>query len=308
MKIIAWNINHRIREKAIPHQMVEAIVSLAPDVIVLTEYVHGPSRDSFLAKLAKHGFGHWCVSDPRPQENQVLIAARTDLERGPIRAPEIDRSMPSNVLHVHLPQNGVEILGLRVPDYSKDAKTKRACWDWILETAASMQDRPFVIIGDFNTDPKYSRSRCGDRIKRLVDEGWQLASPPDGSSFWTLKGDAVRIDHAFVSKLLAVERASYATKLDRYVFVGKEPGALSDHAALSVDIMLRFDGVGREDGGRLSQPRERRVSGQEQIEKILQVMSAGDKLAKFLKEGLEVFLSRLLTMKADRIVQRPTAT
>ncbi len=69
-----------------------------------------------------------------------------------------------------------------------------------------------------------------------------------------------------------------------------------------------LDGVGREDGGRLSQPRERRVSGQEQIEKILQVMSAGDELAKFLKEGLEVFLGRLLTMKADRIVQGPTAT
>jgi len=136
VKIIAWNINHRTLEMAIPDQMVEALVSLTPDVIVRTEYVHGPSRGSFLATLAKHGFGHWCVSDPWPQENQVLIAARTDLERGSIRAPEIDRSVPSNVLHVHLPQDGVEILGLRVPDHSKDAKTKRACWDWILETAA----------------------------------------------------------------------------------------------------------------------------------------------------------------------------
>jgi len=27
--------------------MVEAIASLGPDVIVLTEYVHGPSRDVF---------------------------------------------------------------------------------------------------------------------------------------------------------------------------------------------------------------------------------------------------------------------
>jgi len=69
-----------------------------------------------------------------------------------------------------------------------------------------------------------------------------------------------------------------------------------------------LDGVGREDRGRLSQPRERRVSGQEQIEKNLQVMSARDNLAKFLKEGLEVFLGRLLTMKADRIVQGPTTT
>jgi len=239
VKIVAWNINHRIREKAIPDQMIEAIVSLGPDVVVLTEYVHGPSRGSFLAGLAQHGFGNWLVSERRPRENQVLIAARTDLEPGSIRAPEIAPSVPSNALHVRLPQDGVEILGLRVPDYSKDAKTKRACWDWIIRTAAPVRDRPFVIIGDLNTDPRYPRSRCGDCIKRLIDDGWQLASPPDGSSFWTLNGDAVRIDHAFVSKLLGVERAAYVTKSDRHVFVGKEPDALSDHAALSIDVMPR---------------------------------------------------------------------
>jgi len=92
------------------------------------------------------------------------------------------------------------------------------------------------MIGDFNTDPKYPPSRCGDCIKNLVDNGWQLPSPSDGSSYWTLNGDAVRIDHAFVSRLLHVEGASYVTKFDRHVFAGKESGALSDHAALSVDI------------------------------------------------------------------------
>ena len=60
-----------------------------------------------------------------------------------------------------------------------------------------------------------------------------------------------------------------------------------------------LDGVGREDGGRLSQPRERRLAGQEQIEKSLQIMSARDNLAIFLKESLEVLFGRLLTMKAD---------
>jgi endonuclease/exonuclease/phosphatase family metal-dependent hydrolase len=97
--------------------------------------------------------------------------------------PEITPPVPSNALHVRLPHKGLEILGIRVPDYSKAPKTKQACWDWILETANDVQDRPFVIIGDFNTDPNYSRSTSGDRIGRLVDSGWQLASPSDGSSF-----------------------------------------------------------------------------------------------------------------------------
>ena len=102
--------------------MTEAIASLGPDVIVLTEYVHGPSRDVFIAKLENHGFCNWLVSEYRKRENQVLIAARTVIEKGPIRAPEIAPSVPSNALHVCLPDEGVEILGLRVPDYSKDSE------------------------------------------------------------------------------------------------------------------------------------------------------------------------------------------
>ena len=217
--------------------MTEAIVSLGPDVIVLTEYVHGPSRNVFLARLAHHGFCNWLVSECRPtREPRADCGALRQLNPGPFGRRRSRPSVPSNALHVRSPDEGLEILGLRVPDYSRYPKIKRACWDWIIETAASVKDRPFVIIGDFNTDPRYPPSKCGDRIRRLVDDGWHLASPPDGSSFWTLNGNAVRIDHAFVSRLLHVEGASYVTKFDRHVFAGKESGALSDHAALLVDI------------------------------------------------------------------------
>jgi endonuclease/exonuclease/phosphatase family metal-dependent hydrolase len=236
MRIVGWNVNHRILEKAIPDQMTEAIVSLGPDVVVLTEYVHGASREAFLGRLADHGFCHWFVSDRRPRENQVLIAASSLLEPGPIRAPEIAPSVPSNALHVRLPDHGLEILGIRVPDYSKVPKTKRACWDWILETARSVSNRPFVMIGDFNTDANYPRSRCGDRIKKLIDDGWQHAAPPEGSSYWNLNGHPVRIDHAFVSRHFTVTNAAYVTNLGGYIYAGRDPGALSDHAALAIDI------------------------------------------------------------------------
>jgi endonuclease/exonuclease/phosphatase family metal-dependent hydrolase len=246
VRIVAWNINHRAREKKIADQLAEAIASLDPDVIVLTEYVHGPSRAAFHASLVQHGFCHLLMSERTPRENQVLIAARSALEAGPIFAPAIAPSVPSNALHVRLPQDGLEILGVRVPDYSKALKTKRACWDWILETAKKVQDRPFVIIGDFNTDPKYPPNECGDRIGRLVDSGWQLGSPPDGASFWTLGGLAVRIDHAFVSRHFVVEQTAYVTSFEQYVFAGKEPGALSDHAVLSIDIVHRPPSPGQE--------------------------------------------------------------
>jgi hypothetical protein len=202
----------------------------------LTEYFHGPWQDGFLVRLAQHGFCNWRLSERKGRENQVLIAARIAVEPGPIRAPEIERYMPSSALHIRMPQQEIEVLGIRIPEYNKQLKYKRAYWNWIIETARSVKDRPFVIIGDFNTDPKYSRSRCGECIGRMVDDGWQLAAPPDGSSFWTVNGHSVRIDHAFVSRHFTVERASYVTKLGEYVFAGKDAGALSDHAALSIDI------------------------------------------------------------------------
>ena len=129
MRIVAWNINHRTREIKIPEQFAEAIAALVPDVIVLTEYVHGPTRSAFHASLAQQGLDNLLISERRPRENQVLIASRTPLQAGPIRAPEIAPSVPSNALHVRLPHKGLEILGIRVSDYSKAPKTKRACWD-----------------------------------------------------------------------------------------------------------------------------------------------------------------------------------
>jgi hypothetical protein len=217
--------------------MTEALVSLDPDVIILTEYVHGPFRLEFLTELKEHDFAYRLVSECRAGENHVLIASRTALEAGTIRPPEnIDHSVPSNALHARLPHQGIDILGLRIPDYSKDPPTKRACWDWVLETAKCIKDRPSVLIGDFNTDPKYPKSKCGDRIGRLIEDGWQIASPTDGASHWSLNGHAVRIDHAFVTRHFVIAAADYIWERNGHVFAGKKPGALSDHAVLSIDI------------------------------------------------------------------------
>ena len=70
-----------------------------------------------------------------------------------------------------MPEAGCEILGLRIPDYSKQPKFKRACWDWIIETATTVKDRPFVLIGDFNADPDDLDALCGDCPGRLIYDG-----------------------------------------------------------------------------------------------------------------------------------------
>jgi len=217
---------------------VDAVASLGPDVIVLNEYVHRDSRQPFLEQLAESGFPHWQVSHVTPLgENHVLIASRAPIEVGSIRAPDIAPSVPSNFLHIRLPHEGCEILGLRVPDYSKQRTKQRECWDWIIETAATVKDRPFVLIGDFNTDPRYPRFMCGDCIGKLIEGGWQLATPTDGASYWTVNDRTpCRIGHAFVTQHFKVLNARYVTEFGALGILGSTKDALSDHAILLIEI------------------------------------------------------------------------
>jgi len=237
MKLVAWNVNHRATGKAIPPTMAEALSFLEPDVIVLTEYVPSRSHVEFCAALSLNGFPNFLVTPFTPKENHVLIASRTEVWRGDIQAPPIAPSVPSNFLHVHLPDHQVDVLGIRVPDYSKTPPFRHACWDWIETIAATFAGRPFVLIGDLNVDPSYPTSKCGNRLRNLTSLGWQHALPPEGVSYWPLVGNVGRkLDHAFVSGPLNIVDAKYIWEAGPYCYGGRNAGAMSDHAVLVVEI------------------------------------------------------------------------
>ena len=238
MKILTWNINHRIREKKIPDRMVQAITSLNPHVIVLTEYVPGASRDGFKEKLSSSGMPYMFESAATPRQNHIFIASKSPLVPGEISAPAIHEALPSNVLHLRLPEEGFDILGVRIPDYSRLPRIRRASWDWLLATASSVKNNPFILTGDFNTDPGYPKSRCGDCIGRLINDGWRDAIPSTGCSYWSLRGSGVRIDHAFITDHFTILHTRYITEENGFVYAGRGRNALSDHAALCIDISL----------------------------------------------------------------------
>lgn len=241
MNLLAWNVNHRTCKKKIPPEMGDAIAAVAPDIISLTEYVSGPSHERFIADLASTGLVHTVISTVTPRQNSVLIASRTPLLLGEIQGPPICPSLPSNVLHVVVPNLDLEVSGLRVPDYSKTPALRRDCWDWILATAREVCHRPFVLLGDLNTDPDYPRSRCGDRLDRMETEGWQRAKPA-GSSYWTVRGgEGRRLDHAFVTGHFRILRSAYITESGPFTFAGKGSEAISDHAALLVELSRQPD-------------------------------------------------------------------
>ena len=241
VRLLAWNVNHRSQQRKIPATMATAIASLRPDIVLLTEYVPGPSRNAFISDLAYYGLLHVLGTERVLGQNSVLIASRTPLRPGRIRAPAIDAALPSNVLHVTVPEQNLELLGIRIPDYSRAPALRRACWDWILDIGDRLRARPSVILGDFNTSPVYPPSRCGDRISAMVASGWQLSSPASGASYWTPKGRGVQIDHAFTSPHLVTRSSRYVVEDHGHVFAVNSESALSDHAALEISIQPRME-------------------------------------------------------------------
>ncbi len=240
MKLITWNINHRASQKRIPPSMAAGLSSLFPDVIILTEYVIGPSHESFIEELSASGFGHISISPYAYRENQILIAANSALLSGALKAPSIAPSVTTNFLHVHMKGHGLDIIGIRVPDYSKQPSIRNQCWDWIEDMAKVIEKEPYVIIGDFNTDPSYPLNKSGNRISNIVMAGWQHALPQSGFSYLPVNGGTgKRLDHAFVSKHFIIHRTEYIWESNGYIFAGKVPGAMSDHALLVVDIDLK---------------------------------------------------------------------
>jgi len=98
-----------------------------------------------------------------------------------------------------------------------------------------------VFIGDFNTDSRYPKSRCGDYIDKMTNAGWQHAKPSSGASYWSLRGNACCIDHAFVSIHFSVLGADYINESQNFAYAGKTKKALSDHAVLVVDVLQSGD-------------------------------------------------------------------
>lgn len=236
MKLLTWNVNHRTRPRPIPDLVPEAIKALEPDLLVLTEYVRGPSHRSFLSSLAEFGLIHTLISPEVRGQNSVIIASRRPLAPGRIYAPPIAPALPHNFLHVELPEDGLQVIGIRIPDYSRQSSIRKACWDWLCSRAAELVHTPIVMIGDFNSDPNYSKSRCGDRFAQLVADGWQLALPEDGASYWSPNNHAVRLDHAFVSKDYRVMSARYIDRVDGLILANRHSYTLPDHAALEIVI------------------------------------------------------------------------
>lgn len=236
MRLVLWNLNHRVSKKVIPETTFETLRYLRPHLVVLTEYVEGPSHAEMLRTLEGLGLAGVLLSPRIDGGNQVLVAGRSPASPGDLRAPPV-RSLQSNSLHAVFAESGLQVLAVRMPAYTKDvAAQRRAVWDWIDACADELAGGAAILAGDLNTDPGRRGPEGGARLNALVGRGWSHALPTDGYSWWDLRGRGYRLDHVFVSAAFRVAESRYIADLDGRSLVGKRRGFPSDHAAALVEL------------------------------------------------------------------------
>jgi hypothetical protein len=237
--LAAWNVNHRTGRKAIPPTLLHAIASLDIDVLVLTEFVDGKHHDLFKESLKDIGYSGLAVSLKGPQQNQVLIAARTELAADDLLPlPGYSDAAATNWLHRRLPALDLEVVGLRSPTYvTPDGR--EGYWNQVAHIARLALGRRLIFIGDLGTDPATDTRGCAKPLQRLFADGFALTTPQGDWSHRLPDGRTTRVDHAFATPALTINEARYLYKAGRQSLVGAASGAgetLSDHALLSIRI------------------------------------------------------------------------
>ena len=113
MHFLAWNVGHQTRRKRLPREFASALGDMKPDVLVLTEYVADDSHADFHNVLREHGLTYHLATECVKGQNQVLVASRRPLGRGPLACTDISAATASNWLHVQI--SDVSVVGFRVP-------------------------------------------------------------------------------------------------------------------------------------------------------------------------------------------------
>jgi endonuclease/exonuclease/phosphatase family metal-dependent hydrolase len=235
MRLAAWNIAHQIRQRPVPKAAIDALLSLAPDVLVFTECVPGPDHERVVADLGEAGFARAHMTDRVERQNQVLVATIPPSRRGYITPPGSRPQVPPNLLHVVLDDPLLHVIGLRIPMFVRgDTEGEHEYREWLRAQAPVWGREPTIIIGDLNADPAMRNWR-GLLLASYATDGWTVAAPAEGWSYIGKTGHTSRIDHALLSPGLVATSARYVTEVDGYAFAGTT-GALSDHAVLVVDV------------------------------------------------------------------------
>ena len=234
MRLVTWNLGQRLDGDHAPDEVITALASLEPDIVILAQRLPGPARESFLASLAGLGLTHQLAPTPQQHGDHVLIASRLELVPGLRKARATPDDLPPNMLHAYAPAGVLDVLGLRRPNDGNRPTARRASWERLVRVARTLKHRRAILIGDFDVDAHDGRGAGIDHLRQLIDAGWKHAVPTDGG-YATASDDAGKLDHAFLSPTIQQIDARYLLAAAGFRLTGAK-GSPSAQPVLVVDL------------------------------------------------------------------------
>lgn len=231
MRILAWNIRQgggtRLRV------IGEALAGHDADILVISEYRGGDSANRLREALAALGYRHATMLTPAAGKNGVLVAARHPFgEHGAVSdaVPE-----PCRMVRVEFP--GLVLCGIYMPNLL----AKVPYWEALIAALAAKVNDAALAIGDFNTcrahvDEPGAIDATAHFIDKVEAVGfcdlWRRRYPEGREYSWySTRGNGFRIDHAFLSPVLAARAGPIRYSHDERL------AGLSDHSPLILDVV-----------------------------------------------------------------------
>ncbi len=224
-KVLSWNINHRTKERAMHPDILATIKDLLPDIVTLNEFVDGPSRLDFLSELKSRGYKNQLITAKLSIHNQILVAAKNNLELIPISGQVPQPQVASNLIFVRC--EGLTLCSVRVPAF-KVRSEKVLAWEFLVEELKVK--KPDLVIGDLNVDADES-PLIWSALKNI---GLNRV-PSERATYFGLRGTPRRLDHALARDGLIADLA-VVDQVDGRRLVGHSATHASDHAAILASL------------------------------------------------------------------------
>lgn len=256
LRIATLNICHGGGQR-IP-RIVEAIASLSPDTVVVTEYRNNVAGENLRSALKAGGWGHQVVTPTPERVNGILVAGR---DRVLLRSAPVSETAWAHDRHLVIQTESCVVVAVYLPP----GPTKIPSWERLLITAQALVTEPVVLIGDFNTGKHYLDEEGAtfiapgylDRLEAVgYRDSWRALNTNVREYTWfSPAGNGFRLDYAFLSPVLAPV-LSHAQHVDATRIAG-----VTDHSALVVDLQAHV---------------ARPVDAAESLERVAPAFSAGD--------------------------------
>jgi exonuclease III len=246
VRLVSWNIRAGGGRRV--EGIADQIARWKPDVVALSEFRATPPSAELARVLAGRGLAHQLsTASPRlPQVNSLLIASRWPLARVRVTGAPAVESCRWLLASVAGPC-AISVGAMHVPN--RVTGRKIPFLDAVLGVAHSWRRGPALLLGDTNSGlidldeeaPAFDVEEDG-WIRGLDAAGWadafrRLRGDERAYTWYSPNGgNGFRIDQAFVNRALQPRLLSARHEWGRPSGRSSRRDALSDHAALLLDL------------------------------------------------------------------------